>query len=108
GVGVQRHHAIAVQIVSEPAIAVPIRRGISRTPEGEVGFGIVRPRIPDGSASGFPRIARPGFVARLARTGDRIEPPGLPAGLRVERDDAAASPPVSTGRADDYLVLYAS
>ena len=81
---------IGIEVVAEAHVAVGIGRGIADAPVGEVGVGIVGARVPDRGAAGLPGIARPGFVARLARPGNGVEAPDFLAGLRVERGDEAA------------------
>ena len=105
GVGVERDHAIAIEVVAEADVAIGVRRRIADAPEGEVGVGVVSADVPDGRAAGLPRIARPGFMARLARPGDGVEAPGFLAGLRVECRDVAADGAVAARRADDHFVL---
>ena len=103
-VGVERHHRVRVQVVAWAHVAIPVRSRISHAPIGQVQFGIVRPRDPDRPAAALPRIAGPRFVARFARTGNRVEAPDLVAILRVQRHDEATDAVFATGRADDDLV----
>ena len=105
GVGVERDDAVAVQVVAEPRAAVPVGRRIAGAEEHEVRLGVVGAGVPDAGAAGLPRLARPGLVARLAGTGNRVEAPDLLAGLRVERRDVAADRAVAAAGADDHLVL---
>ena len=67
GVGVQRDHRTAVEIVAHADIAVLIRARVADAPIGEVERRIVGARHPYRCAAGLPGIARPGFVTRLRR-----------------------------------------
>ena len=54
----------------------------------------------------FPRVAGPGFVARLAGSGNGVEAPDLLAGLGVVSGDEAANAVLAAGGADDHFVLH--
>ncbi len=106
GVGVERDDAVAVEVVAKPRRAVPVRRRVAGAEEHEVRLGIVGARVPHADAAGLPRVARPGLVARLAGSGNRVEAPDFLAGLRIERRDVAADRAVAAAGADDHLVLH--
>ena len=105
-VGVEREHAVAVEVVAEPVAAVPVGRRIAGAEEHEVRLGIVGARVPDGGAAFLPRVARPRVVAGLAGPGNRVDAPHFLAGRRVERRDDPADAEVAARGADDDLVLH--
>src|SRR6185503_20259068 len=105
GVDVERDDAVAVEVVAEPAAAVPVGRRVTRAPEREVRLGIVRGGVPDRGAARAPRVAGPRVVAGLAGARDRVEAPNFLARLRVERRDVAADSHVAAARAYDDFVL---
>src|SRR6202035_1778754 len=86
-------------------VAVAIRRRISNPPVSQVGFGIVSSGVPDRGPSGFPGIAGPGFMARLARRWDGVEAPNFLPGLRLKRSNVAADRAVAARGAHDHLIL---
>jgi hypothetical protein len=104
-VGIQREHAIGIQVVAEAAVAVGIGIGIAGAPISEVQVGIVGAGVPDGSAAGLPGVAGPGFVAGLPGSGDTVEAPDLLPGFDVEGGEEIAHAGVAAGGADDDFIL---
>ena len=97
GIGVERDHAIAIEVVAGAMVAIPIGTGIADAPVGEIEIGIVGARDPDGGAAGLPGIAGPGFVAGFARAGDGVEAPGFLAGRGVVGGDETADAVLAAG-----------
>src|SRR5262249_5842351 len=85
---------------------IPVGPGIPGAPVQEIQLGIESPRHPGRSAAGFPRVALPGFTARLASDGHSVEPPSSPPGGCVIRIEEASNPKLPTGTSDDDLVLH--
>src|SRR5258708_9534160 len=75
GVRVQRHYRFAVQIVAGANVAVIVGTGVSSSPVGQVELGVIRAGHPNGSASRLPGVASPGFLVRVARSGNGVEAP---------------------------------
>src|SRR5258707_9040208 len=105
GVGVQREHAIGVEIIAGPRAAIEIWRRITRAPVQRAEFGIVGSRHPSGAAATQIRIARPTFGAGLATAWNGPEAPGQLAGLRIEGGKEASYAAVTPGGADDNFAL---
>src|SRR5882762_9849247 len=105
GVGIQREHAIGVEIIAGPRAAIEIRRWITCAPVQRVEFGVVRSRHPSSAAATQIRIAWPTFRAGLARAWNGPEAPGQLAGLRIEGGKEASYAVVTAGSADDHLVF---
>src|SRR6185369_18040016 len=97
GVCVERHDAVAVEVVAKPRATIPVRRGIARAEVNEIGRCIISAVVPYSGAAFLPGVASPGVVARLARRRDGVELPHLPAGLHIVGGDEAANAQVTTG-----------
>src|ERR1700730_11857878 len=104
-VGIQREHAIGVEIVPRTRAAIEIRRRIASAPIQSIKFRVVGSGHPGGAAPTQISIARPTFRAGLA--GGRYGPkaPSHRAGLRIESRNEPTYAVVSPGGADDYFVF---
>src|SRR5438067_625638 len=91
GVAVQRDYGARIEIVAFTSVAVVIGAGVAGSPIHQVELGIVGAGDPGRRAAGLPALARPGFVPRLARTGDSPETPHVLAGLCVVRVEESAN-----------------
>src|SRR5580704_16390924 len=87
---VESEHRAAVEIVAGAFVTTVAGRGIAGGPINEIQLRIVRTGDPGRCAAGLPRVASPGFVARLAGAGNGIESPGTLAGVGVIGIDEAA------------------
>src|SRR5882672_4077168 len=105
GVGIQREHAIGVEIIAGPRAAIEVRRWITRAPVQRVEFGVVGSRHPSGASATQIRIAWPTFRAGLAGPRYGPEAPGQLAGLRIEGGKEASYAVVTSGGADDHFVF---
>src|SRR5437867_31063 len=101
-VRVKRNDGTGVEIVAGAIVAIPVGPRVSNSPVRQVEVGIVRSCDPDGSTTVLPGIAvgRPGFVARFAGAGDRIEAPRFFSGLCIIGRDEATDTKFTAGRAD--------
>ena len=107
GRGVERDRAVGEEVVARPIGGIVARRGVARSPIGQVGRRIVGAGDVERAAAGLPGVGLvlPGLAAGLARRRDRERLPFELAGLGVERGDPAAHAVVAAGAADDDLVL---
>ena len=85
--------------------AIKVRARIAGAPVRQVEIGIVGAGHPDGAAAMFPIASAPAIVAGLIRIGNRIEVPGLFAGLGFEGGDEAANAEFASGNAHDHFIL---
>src|SRR4030095_4285651 len=79
--------------------------GIASSPEGEVGFRIVRTGHPDRRPATLPGITGPRFVSKFARTRRGIEAPDFLAGIHVPRCDPSANAEFAARSSRDDLVF---
>src|SRR5262249_27550260 len=103
GPGIEREHRGAEKIVPRTHGAVEIRGRIVSGDVQETQLRIERGRLPDRGTSAFPRVVvgGPGFVTRLARTGNGVEDPTQLAGLGVEGLEPPSSCQLTTRVTDD-------
>src|SRR5579859_1980690 len=94
---IEGEQRIAVEIVARAAFAAVRRRRIPRGPERRVRRGIVRAGNPRGRAADFPRVAFPGFMARLSWTRNSIEAPFEGAGRCIVRVNEPANAVFAAG-----------
>src|SRR5207245_1764470 len=106
GIRIESDQAVRIEIVALAHIAVPVGSRIPRTPVDGVALRIVSARHPGGGGPGFPALAFPGFVPRLALGGDGVEAPQPLAGLGVIAIDKSASAKLAARHSGDDLVLY--
>src|SRR5579863_8577697 len=104
GVGIQRHYAVAVEIVAAPVATMKIGAGISHAPVGQIRNGIIRPCHPDRGAAVHPGITGPGLMSGLARSRNRVEAPSFPTGSRIVGCDVTADAIFATRHANDDLI----
>src|SRR5439155_26059554 len=112
GLHVDGHEALSIKIVARPMAAVIVRRRRFDWQIDEAKLRIGADMRPDADiAIDRPGIVLPGLVARLSRSGNRIEPPDLLAGPDVERAHQALGVVVAGdcrallhGGADDHHV----
>src|SRR4051794_3192800 len=85
--GIEREHAVGVEIVARPVGAVVFRRGIAGAPIGCVGGWVIGARHIKRAAAGLPGVVLvfPRLAAGLARRRHGVSAPELVAGLAVER-----------------------
>ncbi len=105
---VDRHDGVGVEIVAAADRAIERRAGIGGHEIEQAQFGIDRRCLPDCGAAVFPDVAvlRPGFVAGLARRGDRVVAPDMLAGVGVIGVDMAADAEVAAAEAgNDHAVV---
>ena len=105
GVGVESDQGVGVKIVAIALVADHIRRRVACSPVHQVGFRVISAGDPSGSAAGLPAIARPGFVAGLARRRHRVEAPGSRTGLYIVSVQEAADTVFGAGYADDDFIF---
>src|SRR3990172_12197034 len=105
GVGIDRHDAIGVEVLTHSSRSVEVGGGVPDAPVEEVEPGIVGARHPGGAPSIFPAVSRPGLVPLLAGSGNGVEPPAELSRLPVESDDVPPMGRVSAGRAHDDHVF---
>ena len=106
GIRIERDHGTAIEIVAPALVAVPVRTGISDAPISQVEIRIVGTRHPHGSAPSLPRIASPGFVARLARARDGVKSPNFFARFHIVGRQETADTVLTAGGTDNHLVLH--
>src|SRR5262245_13512172 len=104
GLRFERDDRRGEQVIALAQRAVVIGAGIARREEDEPELGIDGRRLPDRCAAVLPELAvlRPGLVADLPGTRDRIERPGELAVLGVERLDAPADSEFGAREARDH------
>src|SRR5688572_14366349 len=103
GVRIERDHRVRVEVVSGPAVAVPVGAWIADTPVHQVQIGVVRAGDPDRTTASLPGLSRPRLAPRFARRRDRIEAPQLLPRLRIEGEDVSANPVLAAGGTHDQL-----
>ena len=105
GIGVDGKDGTGVEVVAHAHFAVDIGTGVAYGPIEGIEIGIVTAGEPHAAGAVFPAIAGPCFVAGLARRGDSVEMPELPAGGGIvgfkETDDAV----FTTGDAGDDFIF---
>ena len=101
GLGIDREHRGAEQIVAFAHRAVVIRAAIADGEVNEAELRIERRGVPDrcAAASVMSGAGRPGVAAGFARRRQRVSPPQDLAGLGVERCQAATYAEFATGDA---------
>ncbi len=94
GIRIQRNQRIRIEIVTGSSVTVIIRIRIAHTPVNEVQFWVKAAVHPGSAPSGCQhfRVIRPGFTARLAGSGDRVETPELLPTDRIVSIDKPAGP----------------
>jgi len=104
GLPVEGQHGRRIQVVAKPQVAVPVRRRIAATPVDEVEFRVVHAGEPGRRSARAPRIARPGLIARLSRSRNRVRAPPALAGRRVVAVDEAADAELAARDAGHHRV----
>ena len=90
GLHVEREDRRREEVVAAALRSVLIGRGIADRDVDHAELRIDRRMRPERSAAVRPRIAFPRVVPEFAGAGNRVEPPQLLAGLRVEGGELAA------------------
>src|SRR5262249_56819745 len=72
--GIQGKGTVRIKVVAWPNCGVILVHRVSGSPEGLIGFGIVVPGDPHGTAARLPGVcgAFPGLAARLTRSWNRV------------------------------------
>src|SRR5205085_8157245 len=107
-IAVERDDRRGVQVVAFAELAVVIRSGIACAPENEIQLRIVGASGPCRTAPVLPGLGvltLPGSVARVLRTGGRIEPPRSLPGVNVIGIDKAPNAVLGASHARNNLVL---
>src|SRR5262249_33083124 len=107
GVDIDRDHRVGIEVVARARCGVVLRDRIAGAPDGELGRGIVGPRLPQATAAGLPGVVLvlPGLAAGLARLRNRIPAPQLIAGSGIERCEPPTGPAVASAIGDDDFAL---
>src|SRR5262249_43851367 len=105
GDGVERERRRSPFVVTLAQVAVP-GGGVAGVPVDEVQVRIVDACRPCRRAAVPPGVARPGLVARLARSRDRVRRPAQRSRSGVERLDEAADAELAAGYARQDHVFY--
>src|SRR5271170_1980252 len=100
GLRIERQDRAGVESVALAAFLVPWPR-IAGAPIDRMQFRIERAGDPGRAAAMLPAVARPGFVAGLARTRDRVCAPQMVAGLRIPTVDEIAGAVFGAGYSGD-------
>src|SRR5579862_7522213 len=90
-VGVKRHDAFGVQVVSGPGSGIHIRCGISGTPISQVQVRIIRTGIPHSSSARLPGLPGPRVATWFPRRWNDVETPDLFPCFHIEGSDETAS-----------------
>src|SRR5262245_55239909 len=106
-VGIDGEERTRVEVVALAIAAVVIRIGVTRSPVNGVEVGIVRAGHPGAATSAGELVGRirPRVAARFAWAGNGVEAPDAFAGGGFVGIQEPASRIVSTGNANDDLVL---
>ena len=108
GIGVERDHGAAVQIVAIAFVAVPVWSWISNTPIGEIQIRIVGTRDPNRGAAMFPRVSvrRPGLVSGFTGTRNGVEAPNFLPGFGIVGGEKAADAVFAAGSSHNDFVFH--
>ena len=87
---VESDHRAAIEIVTEPGIAIPVGTGVAGSPVRQVQIGVIGTGHPNGGAAVHPGITAPGFMTGLARAGNRVESSNFFSGIHIEGSDESA------------------
>ena len=102
GIGIESQHRAGIEVVARMGRTGP-GRGVADAPIDRLGVLIVVAGHPGRASAGFPVVALPGVVARLAFAGNGEGPPQFLAVVGIERDDIAADAELAAGATDDDL-----
>src|SRR5438445_1888213 len=81
----QSQKRAGVKVIAQSRVAIPIWTRVACAPIKKIQVRIVRTGAPGRAGSGFPTLAAPALIARLAFRRDSPEAPQPLAGLRVIR-----------------------
>ena len=105
-IGVQRQHAVGIEVVPRARAAIEIRRGIAGAPINCIEFRIVRAGHPRGAAAALVQFAGPARGAKLAWPGNRPELPRKFPRLGIIGGHEPAHPVVAAGSSHQHFVLH--
>jgi hypothetical protein len=106
GFDVVGDRGVSEQVIARAVLRIEHGNRLARTPYGQIEGWVIRACLPESAPAVLPGVgvALPGFATRLARRRNRIRPPELLAGIRIQGIDMVASAPVPAAAADDELV----
>ena len=106
GIRIERDDRIAEEIVARPNRPVYLRSRVTDRPVDEIEGGVIRASQPHGAPAQLPAVPCPCVIAELTGTRDGIPPPCSPAGRQVVSVQKPARSKLSSGDADEDLVLH--